>query len=68
MGIAVEHILQKPQQVFVQAGHGLVDLAAVVVAGGALVAMPTGPLASVLIGIIFIITIYNLLPDAFSEP
>ncbi len=37
-----------------------------VAAGVALVAMPTGPLASVLIGIIFIITIYNLLPDAFS--
>lgn len=35
-------------------------------AGVILVALPTGPLASVLIGIIFIITIYNLLPDAFS--
>ncbi len=37
-----------------------------VAAGVALVAMPTGPLTSVLIGIIFIITVYNLLPDAFS--
>lgn len=37
-----------------------------VAAGAALTALPTGPLASVLIGIIFTITIYNLLPDAFS--
>lgn len=37
-----------------------------VVAGVVLVAMPTGPLTSVLIGVIFLITVYNLLPDAFS--
>lgn len=37
-----------------------------VVTGGILVAMPTGPLASVLIGVIFLITVYNLLPSAFS--
>ena len=37
-----------------------------VAAGVVLVALPTGPLASVLIGIIFTITVYNLLPDAFS--
>lgn len=30
------------------------------------VALPTGPLASVLLGIILIITFYNLLPSAFS--
>lgn len=30
------------------------------------VALPTGPLASVLLGIILIITVYNLLPSAFS--
>lgn len=35
-------------------------------AGVILVALPTGPLTSVLIGIIFVITVYNLLPDAFS--
>lgn len=37
-----------------------------VAAGVVLVALPTGPLASVLIGTIFVITVYNLLPDAFS--
>lgn len=37
-----------------------------VAAGVILVALPTGPLASVLIGVIFLITIYNLLPSAFS--
>lgn len=37
-----------------------------VVTGVILVALPTGPLASVLIGVIFLITIYNLLPSAFS--
>lgn len=35
-------------------------------AGVVLTAAPTGPLASVLIGVIFIITVYNLLPSAFS--
>lgn len=35
-------------------------------AGVVLAALPTGPLTSVLIGIIFIITVYNLLPGAFS--
>lgn len=34
--------------------------------GVLLVALPTGPLASVLLGIILIITFYNLLPSAFS--
>lgn len=37
-----------------------------VVTGVILVALPTGPLASVLIGIIFLITVYNLLPSAYS--
>lgn len=37
-----------------------------VAVGVILVAMPTGPLASVLIGVIFLITVYNLLPSAFS--
>lgn len=35
-------------------------------AGVALVALPTGPLTSVLLGVIFIITVYTLLPSAFS--
>lgn len=34
--------------------------------GVLLTAMPAEPLASVLIGVIFIITVYNLLPSAFS--
>lgn len=37
-----------------------------VAAGVLLVELPTGPLTSVLLGIIFIITVYNLLPSAFS--
>lgn len=37
-----------------------------VVTGVALVAMPTGPLMSVLLGVIFLIAVYNLLPSAFS--
>lgn len=35
-------------------------------AGVLLAALPTGPLTSVLLGIIFVISVYNLLPDAFS--
>ncbi len=35
-------------------------------AGVLLAALPMGPLTSVLLGIIFVITVYNLLPDAFS--
>ncbi len=35
-------------------------------AGVILTALPTGPLTSVLLGVIFVITVYNLLPDAFS--
>lgn len=37
-----------------------------VAVGVIFVALPTGPLTSVLLGIILIITAYNLLPDAFS--
>ena len=35
-------------------------------AGVLLAALPMGPLTSVLLGIIFVISVYNLLPDAFS--
>ncbi|MDE7218229.1 MAG: FUSC family protein [Oscillospiraceae bacterium] len=35
-------------------------------AGVLLVELPTGPLTSVLLGVIFVITVYNLLPSAFS--
>lgn len=35
-------------------------------AGVLLAALPTGPLTSVLLGVIFIITVYNMLPSAFS--
>lgn len=35
-------------------------------AGVVLVALPTGPLTSVLLGVIFVIAVYNMLPDAFS--
>lgn len=37
-----------------------------VAVGVIFVALPTGPLTSVLLGIILIITVYNLLPSAFS--
>lgn len=43
-----------------------VGVIAGVAVGVVFVALPTGPLTSVLLGIILIITVYNLLPSAFS--